>query len=298
MINHLVISGGGPTGFISYGAIKYLFEKEFLSIDKLKSVYGTSIGAILGAILLLKHDWHTLDDYFTKRPWDKVFKIEPNNFFDMFYKKGLFQFSMVEEIMVPLMTAKYLSKDITLSEFYEETNVDFHCFTVEMNSFNKIDLNYKTHPDLSLIKALEMTSAVPLLFSPIIHGNNCYIDGGLLDNYPINECLINEKCNDSEVLGIRNKWSKSDIIINNEMNFFQYLESSFGKIVTFIQKSNVIKSIRYELKCLCNKDLSDHTKWLEYMTDETKIKDLINDGKQYAELFMNYEEELGRQCTV
>ena len=298
MINHLVISGGGPTGFISYGAIKYLFEKEFLSLNKLKSVYGTSIGAILGAILLLKHDWHTLDDYFTKRPWDKVFKIEPNNFFDMFYKKGLFQFSMVEEIMVPLMTAKYLSKDITLSEFYEETNVDFHCFTVEMNSFNKIDLNYKTHPDLSLIKALEMTSAVPLLFSPIIHGNNCYIDGGLLDNYPINECLINEKCNDSEVLGIRNKWSKSDIIINNEMNFFQYLESSFGKIVTFIQKSNVIKSIRYELKCLCNKDLSDHTKWLEYMTDETKIKDLINDGKQYAELFMNYEEELGRQCTV
>jgi len=298
MIKHLVISGGGPTGFISYGAIKYLFEKEFLSIDKLKSVYGTSIGAILGAILLLKHDWHTLDDYFTKRPWDKVFKIEPNNFFDMFYKKGLFQFSMVEEIMVPLMTAKYLSKDITLSEFYEQTNIDFHCFTVEMNSFNKIDLNYKTHPDLSLIKALEMTSAVPLLFSPIIDGNNCYIDGGLLDNYPINECLINEKCNDSEVLGIRNKWSKSDIIINNEMNFFQYLESSFGKIVTFIQKSNVIKSIRYELKCLCNKDLSDHTKWLEYMTDETKIKDLINDGKQYAELFMNYEEELGRQCTI
>ena len=298
MIKHLVISGGGPTGFISYGAIKYLFEKEFLSLNKLKSVYGTSIGAILGAILLLKHHWHTLDDYFTKRPWDKVFKIEPNNFFDMFYKKGLFQFSMVEEIMVPLMTAKYLSKDITLSEFYEETNVDFHCFTVEMNSFNKIDLNYKTHPDLSLIKALEMTSAVPLLFSPIIDGNNCYIDGGLLDNYPINECLINEKCNDSEVLGIRNKWSKSDIIINNEMNFFQYLENSFGKIVTFIQKSNVIKSIRYELKCLCNKDLSDHTKWLEYMTDETKIKDLINDGKQYAELFMNYEEELGRQCTV
>ena len=294
MIKHLVISGGGPTGFISYGAIKYLFEKEFLSIDNLKSVYGTSIGAILGAILLLKHDWQTLDDYFMKRPWDKVFKLEPNNFFDMFYKKGLFQFSMVEEIMIPLMTAKDLTKDITLRQFYELTDIDFHCFTVEMNSFNKIDLNYKTHPDLSLIKALEMTSAVPLLFSPVIDGNNCYIDGGLLHNYPINECLINEQCNESEVMGIRNKWSKSDIIINNEMNFFQYLESSFGKIVSFIQKSNVIKSIRYELKCLCNKDLSDHTKWLEYMTDETKRRDLINDGKQYAELFMNYEKELGR----
>ena len=298
MIKHLVISGGGPSGLISYGAIKYLFEKDFLCINNLTSIYGTSIGAILGAILLLKHDWQTLDDYFMKRPWDKVFKVEPNNFFDIYYTKGIFQFSMVKEVMIPLMTAKGLSKDITLRELYEITNIDFHCFTVEMNTFNKIDLNYKTHSELSLIKALEMTSSVPLLFSPIIHENNCYIDGGLLVNYPINECLINEECNDTEVMGIKNKWNNSDVIINNEMNFFQYLEYFFGKIFKFIQQTNVPKSIRYELKCLCNKDLSDHTKWLEYMTDEIKRKDLITEGKQYAELFMNYEEELGRQTTV
>ena len=34
------------------------------------------------------------------------------------------------------------------------------------------------------------------------------------------------------------------------------------------------------------------------MTDEIKRKDLISEGKQYAELFMNYEQELGRQTTV
>jgi predicted acylesterase/phospholipase RssA len=205
---------------------------------------------------------------------------------------------MVEEILIPLMTAKDLSKDITLKEFYENTKIDFHCFTVEINSFEKVDLSHKTHPDLSLIKALEMTSAIPILFSPIIDGDKCYIDGGLLDNYPINECLKNEKCDEIEILGIRNKWNISDDIINNEMNFFQYLQASFGQIVNFIQKSNIAKSIRYELKCLCNKDLSDHTRWLEYMTDEEKRKDLINEGKRYAELFINYEEELGRQSAV
>ena len=110
--------------------------------------------------------------------------MEPNNFFEIYYKKGLFQFSMVEEIVIPLMTAKDLSKDITLKEFYENTKIDFHCFTVEINSFEKVDLSHKTHPDLSLIKALEMTSAVPILFSPVIDGDKCYIDGGLLDNYP------------------------------------------------------------------------------------------------------------------
>ena len=29
MIKHLVISGGGPTGFITYGVLKYLHEKSF-----------------------------------------------------------------------------------------------------------------------------------------------------------------------------------------------------------------------------------------------------------------------------
>lgn len=298
MIKHIVINGGGPTGWMTYGAIKHLFEKEFLVMNDLKSIYGTSAGAVLGAIILLKHEWQTLDDYFLKRPWDKVFKVEPNNFFDMYYKKGLFQFSMVEEILIPLLTAKDLSKDITLEEFYQHTNIAFHCFTVEINSFSKVDLNYKTHPNISLIKALEMTSAIPILFSPVMHEDKCYIDGGLLDNYPVNECLENEKCLETEILGIRNRWNTNNVVINNEMNFFQYLQLSFEKIVKFIQNSNTPKSIRYELKCLCNKDLSDYTKWLEYMTDKDKRKDLIQEGKLYAELFINYEEELSRQNTI
>jgi len=48
---------------------------------------------------------------------------------------------MVEEILKPLLTAKDLSEDITLQEYYEYNKIDIHCFTVEMNSFKKIDLN-------------------------------------------------------------------------------------------------------------------------------------------------------------
>ena len=34
-----------------------------------------------------------------------------------------------------------------------------------------------------------MSSAFPLMFIPICIDNNCYIDGGLLNNFPLNECL-------------------------------------------------------------------------------------------------------------
>ena len=163
----------------------------------------------------------------------------------------------MKEVLTPLLTAKDLSENITLKEYYDYNNIDLHCITVELNSFQKVDLNHNTYPDLSLIKALEMSSAYPILFKPIIENDKCYIDGGLLDNYPINECLENEKCDDSEILGIKNKWTNVNLNINNEMNLFQYLQTSFGQIVNFIQQTTIPKTIRYELKCLCDKNLLD-----------------------------------------
>ena len=293
MIEHIVINGGGPTGLISYGALKYLFEQEFIKMANIKSIYGTSIGAIVGVILSLRYDWVTLDDYFIKRPWDKVFKIAPDNLFEMYYSKGLFQFSIVREILKPLLTAKDLSENITLSEYNEYAKIDHHFFTVELNSFEKIDLNHKTHPNLTLLTALEMSCAVPILCKPIITDNKCYIDGGLFDNYPINECLKNEKCTEDQVLGIRNIWTQDDIHITDNMNLFQYLQVSLLKIVKHVQKDNIPKAIRYEVKCLCDEQISQISNWIVYMTDREKRLELIKSGKNYADLFFNYEKELG-----
>ena len=36
MIEHIVINGGGPTGLISYGALKHLFEQGFLNMENIK----------------------------------------------------------------------------------------------------------------------------------------------------------------------------------------------------------------------------------------------------------------------
>ena len=292
MIKHLVINGGGPTGMLCYGAIKRLIESEFITLDNIKSIYGTSAGAIIATIISLKYDWKTLDDYFLKRPWSKVFKLEPDNFINMYYNKGMFQVSIVEEMLKPLLTAKDLTEEITLKEYYEYNQIDLHFFTVEMNSFQKIDVSHKTHPNLSLITALEMTSAVPILFKPIIDGDKCYVDGSLFDNYPINECLHQEQCSEDEVLGIKNKWSNIDQIINNEMNVFQYLQASMSQLIKFIQNDSTPKPIKYELKCICDKKLADLSTWFEYLTNTEMMNELIKEGKSYAELFLNYEKEL------
>jgi len=38
MIEHIVISGGGPTGFISYGCLKHLEQNGVYNINNIKSI--------------------------------------------------------------------------------------------------------------------------------------------------------------------------------------------------------------------------------------------------------------------
>jgi predicted acylesterase/phospholipase RssA len=294
MIKHIVITGGGPTGLISYGALKYLFKKGFVNIENIKSIYGTSIGGIFGTMISLNYDWDTLDDYIMKRPWEKVFYINPDDFFNLFYTKGLFSFNVVQEFLSKLLEAKDLSINITLKEFYEYTNIDHHYFTVEADTLKRIDLSYKTHPNLSLIKALEMTTAFPIFCKPVFWENKCYIDGGLLDNYPVKLCIENEKCDKTEILGIRNKYSlNSKQNIQENMNLLEYLQIILGNIVIKLQSEHLMEEfIPYEVNCFCDKNISNYTEWVSYITEVDKRKELVNYGEDCSEIFLKYHQQL------
>lgn len=86
-IKHLVISGGGPTGFLSYGVASYLAKKDFWKLEDIKSIYGCSIGAYMGVVLSLGYEWEWLDDYFIKRPWEKLAASSAIKFTDINEKK-------------------------------------------------------------------------------------------------------------------------------------------------------------------------------------------------------------------
>jgi len=294
MIKHIVINGGGPTGLITYGVLKHLSENKFFDINTIETMYGTSIGGIFGVILALKYDWNIIDDYILKRPWGEIFKIHPEDFFNLFYSKGLFSFSVVDGFLRKLFEAKDISVDITLKEFYEYTNIVHHFFTVKADSLEIVDLNYKTHPNLPLFRALEMTTAFPIFCKPVFWNNKCYLDGGLLDNYPVKLCLENEKCEKNEILGIRNTYSslcKSHI--QEDMNLLEYMQIVTHNIMNKLQKDNLLEDfIPFEVKCLCDKNISNYSEWLSYLTESEKRVELVDYGEACGEIFVKYYNQL------
>ena len=216
-IKHLVISGGGPLGFRYLGSLEKLEQEGFWNVTNIESIYGTSIGSIIGAFICLKYDWETLNKYIIERPWHDAFKVNPKQIFDSYYNKGLFDKKLAEIIFKPLLEAKDLSLNITLKEFYEYSNIDLHIFTFELHKFETIELSHTTNPDLSLLQALTMSSSLPGIFMPTIIENCCYIDGGVMCNYPLNQCL-RDHTNKNEILGIKSSFNnKTENFANVEV---------------------------------------------------------------------------------
>lgn len=200
-IRHIVLSGGGVLGISAYGALKHLHNNGIWNIQDIETIYGTSVGAIVGVVIALKYKWEDTDDYVIKRPWDQAFPVSVSNILDSYQKKGIFEMKEFQEFLKPLICAQDLSINITMKEFYEWSKIDMHIITTDLDELTVVDISYKTHPEWRLIDAVYASAALPILFSPLYHEEKYYSDGGILCNYPIYECILRCK-NPDEILGI------------------------------------------------------------------------------------------------
>ena len=248
LIKHLVISGGGPTMIQTLGTIQHLEENKFIDFNNIETIYGTSAGAIIGVLICLRYDWTTLYDYIIKRPWHEVFPVNIQNIFDAYTKKGIFDDKTIIKCFKPLLDAKDISMNISLKEFYEYSKIELHVFSFEVNSFQIEDISYLTHPNITLITAIQMSCALPVLMSPICDNGKCYIDGGVTCNYPLKNCIESNK-NIEEILGFKNKYDNNNKNhIDSNSTLLDFIMSFLSKLIHSFSSNNLTQtSITYEV---------------------------------------------------
>jgi len=280
-IKHLVLSGGGPNGFTFVGILEQLHNEGVWNIDNLETIYATSVGGIIGTCIALKYDWETLTNYLINRPWKDVFKIKPKHIIDSFSTKGIFNEDPIISGFKPLLEAKNLTTEITLKDFYEYSKIELHFFSVEINSFQLIDVNYKSFPDLKLTKAILMTCCIPTLVQPIINDNKCYVDGGILCNYPVEEC-IKDQPNIDEILGIKLTFNSSDSIgVTEEANMLEFiLQIMVNYFYHYTSKYTNSSLLKHEVICVSDLLTLDFLK--ESVKSSECRKKLVEKGREIA----------------
>ena len=307
IIKHLVLSGGGPIGFVEYGALKYLTQKKFIEHKNIESIYAISIGGVIGLIYILNYDWEWMDDFLIKRPWNKLANFSYSSYINILYEKGLINKNVVISAFEPLFLAKNIPLNITLLEFYNLTKIEFNIFACCLDELNQKKFNYITTPNIELIDALYISLAIPIMFVPLYINNSFYLDGGILVGCPINQCIAEKQCehddifcfmnNKSEPIDLSNSFYTKYVDnkkISNDSNFFEYI---FFLIKKFVAKvANVENDIVTYIKNNINTALSynglDKEYWIHVLNCQTEREHLINLGVLQGEKFLDKLEKL------
>ncbi|MFC1666223.1 patatin-like phospholipase family protein [Nanoarchaeota archaeon] len=155
----LVLGGGGAKGFAHIGVLKFLEEKN-IPIDY---VAGTSIGAIIGALYCLGYSSFEIEKIAKTTKFKQLFDLT-------LPKKGLIKGEKIEIYLKHLFENKKFS-DLKKPLFVVSTDIiNFHEVI-----FNKGDLT----------KAVRASISIPGIFHPVPNKNKILVDGGVLNNLPI-----------------------------------------------------------------------------------------------------------------
>jgi len=289
-IKHLVISGGGPTMIKSLGACQYLEQNNFWKIDNIQTIHGTSAGALVGAMLCLNYDWETINSYIIDRPWNEAFPFNIKSILDAYTNKGIFGRKATEIVFKSLLLGKDLSLDITLKDFYDYSKIELYMYSFEINHFKMESISYKSYPDLPLLTALQMTSAVPILISPVCVDGKCFIDGAVVSNYPLNYCLdlVSDK---NEILGFKNDYGdkKQSNIIDEDSTLLDYIMNFIYKLI--FQLNTEDKQVKIENEVLYSAQYLSFEYIKSVLSSSEIRKEFLQSGIQSATDFFKVVSE-------
>ena len=138
--------------------------------------------------------------------------------------------------------------DINLEDFYKFSKIELHLFSFEINEYKIQDISYLTHPKLSLMTAVQMTCAIPILITPVCFDDKCYIDGGMACNYPLNHCIESGKLPD-EILAFKNKYTEAKTKIQSDSTMIDFLLNFIFKAVFSVNTDRFQNKIKNEVIC-------------------------------------------------
>ena len=189
----LVLSGGGAKGFAHIGVLKVI---DSLGI-KVAYIAGTSMGAIIGSLYASGYSGKQLDSIFKSQNFDDIISDNLPRAAKTFYERDNSEKYAVtlpfENFKVKLPSAlsrgqnvfNLLSKlTLHVSEIddFEQLPIPFFCIATNIETGAEVVLNKG-----NLARAITASGAFPSLFQPVIIDDQILIDGGVVNNYPIDE---------------------------------------------------------------------------------------------------------------
>lgn len=189
----LVLSGGGAKGLAHIGVLKKIEEAG----TRIDYIGGTSMGAIIGGLYAAGYSANQLDSIFKAVDFDRLIQDDIPRSAKTFYEKNETERYAVTlpfegfHIRLPSGISKgqnvynlfsKLTNHISDVDDFSKLPIPFLCVATNIENGNAIVLERGYLP-----RAISASGALPSLFSPVYIDDMLLVDGGVVNNYPIDE---------------------------------------------------------------------------------------------------------------
>jgi NTE family protein len=191
----LVLSGGGAKGLAHIGVLKVIDEAGI----KIDYIGGTSMGAIVGGLYAAGYTGKQLDSIFKAADYNAIIQdYTPRNSKNYYEREYNDRYAVSLpfhkfKVSIPLSLSKglYNYNSITrlTHEFRHERDfkklpIPFICIATDIETGQEVILDHGF-----LAQAIIASGALPTLYSPVIIEGKYLIDGGVLNNFPVDEVI-------------------------------------------------------------------------------------------------------------
>lgn len=188
----LVLAGGGAKGAYQVGVFKGLIE---LGIDKyIKVISGTSIGALNG-VLFNQGNISLSEKLWCELSKEKIFPTDNGSLLrkSILLNIGSKNIELIKKYIPSAVEGGEISREETINIF--KTFIDFKKIKKDdiliyatCTSLPKLEAKYfkiNNYDEENIIKILLASSALPMIYKNEYIDGEKYLDGGIVDNLPI-----------------------------------------------------------------------------------------------------------------
>ena len=282
----LVLSGGGAKGLAHIGVLKVL-EEAGVRIDY---IGGTSMGAMVGALYAAGYSANELDSIFRQLDFDKLLQDKTSRRAKSLHERYIYDRYAVAlpfnnfKVGLPRAVSKgqniyneFVKLLYPVNEIYDfsQLPIPFLCVATDIETGKGVVLENGFLP-----QAIQASGSFPSLFDLVEIDGKWLTDGGIADNYPVDE--VKKKGMDI-IIGVD---VQSPLAKREEINSFL---SIFSQITTFPMIDNMPKKIK-ETDVYIKPDIEGFN-----VISFDKGETIINNGKIAAEHFLPRLREIAAQ---
>lgn len=182
----IILSGGATRGFAQLGCL-YKYGED---VYKAKRFIGTSVGALIALLIVCGY------------PIKDIMRLSMKISFSLPDLKEIATtiihgYGIMDENPYIVAITKQMRKKYgyipTMKELYEITGKELVITGSCVTTGEGVYISYITYPDMPCTVAVNISSRVPYIFTPILYDGHLYLDGSIHDHFPLSQIKDGEK---------------------------------------------------------------------------------------------------------